>query len=322
MYNIYKLSNDNIELSICDYGATLTEFKYKGKDLIQGFDTPEGIMSGEKYMNATIGRVCNRIKDGNFELNGVKYQVPVNNGPNSLHGSNNGFDTKKWDITVEDNTFVCKYVSVDGEANYPGTVTVIARYELLEDGFAFSYEATTDKDTLCNITNHAFYNLNGPASKTILDQELTIHADMVGCVDADGCATGEMIDVTDTPFDFRVKKLIGKDIDVKHPQIVNGSGYDHHFVVKGEGFREHCSIETENLRMRVFSDLPGFQLYSSNFLDGHLNGKENGNYPYRSSICFETQYYPNAINIEGVVKPILTKGKAMQHRTEYRIEEK
>lgn len=319
-YYLYTISNGNYEISVTDYGATLCTFKYKGVDVVQGFENVRGYVENVKYMNATIGRVCNRIANGKFVLNDVEYDLAVNNGPNTLHGGLEGFDTKKWIAKEMDNSISFSYLSKDMEEGFPGNLEIVVTYTLDEDGLEYKYRATSDKDTLVNICNHAFFNINGPESKTVLDDNLMINADYIGMVDSDGLTLDEVLNVENTPFDFRVSKKIGRDIDVDHPQIINGNGYDHHYIIKGEGMRHFCSYDNGKLKMDVYSDLPGMHLYSSNFLEGNACGK-NGNYPKRSAICFETQYYPNAINLNSHVKPILRANEIIEHKTKFKVEE-
>ncbi|MCI5773220.1 MAG: galactose mutarotase [Erysipelotrichaceae bacterium] len=321
-YHLYSIKNHDIEISVCDYGATLCTFKYKGQDIVQGFENVKGYMEEVPYMNATIGRCCNRIKDGEFTLNGQTYHVPINNGPNSLHGGITGFDKVKWNIKVDTDKIVCEYLSVDKEEGYPGNVKVQVVYRLLAHGLEYSYEATSDQDTLLNICNHAFFNLNGPQSTTILNDHLTIYAHKIGIVDKDGCTLNDTLDVKDTPFDFTSRKTIGRDIMLDHLQLLNGNGYDHHYIIDGEGFRKFCEYDNDKLILSVYSDLPGMHLYTGNYLDGQAHGKNGGNYPARSAVCFETQYYPNAINCQDHLKPILNKGEKINHITQFIIKEK
>lgn len=320
-YYLYTITKGNLEIAVTDYGATLCSFKYKGMDIVQGFENVHGYVEDVKYMNATIGRVCNRIAKGKFELNGKTYSLAINNGPNTLHGGINGFDTKKWQAKEDDDQLIFKYLSQDMEEGFPGNLAVEIIYKLEEDSLIYQYRAISDADTLVNICNHAFFNLNGAAADSILQDHLQIDADYIGMVDRDGLTGESLLDVNGTPFDFRKRKRIGADIETKHPQLINGNGYDHHFVIKGKGMRHFCTYDNGKLQLEVFSDLPGMHLYSGNYLDGHARGKQGNNYPRRSSICFETQYYPNAINLQKQIKPILKANELMEHTTRYMIKE-
>lgn len=321
-YYLYTIKKGDFTMKVSDYGATLCNYIYKDIDLVQGFDNVHGYIEDVKYMNATIGRVCNRIGDGKFVLNDQEYHLAVNNGPNTLHGGLEGFDTKKWEISEGEDYLSCKYISKDMEEGFPGNLNIEVIYKLDDDGLNYTYRATSDKDTLVNICNHAFFNINGLDSSTILDDYLMINADYIGTVDENGLTLEELLKVDNTPFDFRKRKKIGQDIDSDHIQIKNGSGYDHHFVIKGEGYRHFLTYDNNKLVMDVYSDLPGMHLYSSNFLDDKAHGKNNNTYPRRSSICFETQYYPNAINLNNQIKPILKAGELIEHTTKFKVKEK
>ncbi|MEG0177691.1 MAG: aldose epimerase family protein [Anaerorhabdus sp.] len=319
---LYTIENDYIKLATTDYGATLVSLIVKkyNIDVVQGFTNVKGYETEVKYMGQTIGRVCNRIGKGTFELNGKTYHVPVNNNGNSLHGGVNGFDTKMWEATMNENCISFTYTSADNEEGYPGNVKVEVTYELLDDCVNYIVNAESDADTLLNITNHSFFNLDGPKSETVLDHQVKINALNFACVDANGCTHEEILAVKDTPFDFTEFKSIGKDINVEHQQLKNGSGYDHHFLVDNEGFREFARCKGSEIEMIVSSDLPGCHVYSSNFLEGNYSfTKENGKFPYRSSICFETQYYPNAIQTCNQIKPILKKGELWHHKTQFKF---
>lgn len=320
--NLYTVENNHCILKVTDYGATIVSFvlKDKGVDVIQGFDDVDGYVNDVPYMGGSIGRVCNRIAEGKFILNNVGYKLNINNGPNALHGGIKGFDKVIWDVEVNDDQIICKYLSRHLEEGYPGNLNVVVTYTLLSNGFRYEYEGISDQDTLFSMTNHAFFNLNGPTSDSVLDHELIIKADYIAKVDQDGQTLNELLAVKDTPFDFNHPKKIGKDIEVKHPQIINGNGYDHHYLIAGEGFRKMVECYANNIRMSVFSDLPGFHLYSGNFLNGTAKGKLNGNFPRRSAVCFESQYYPNAINYDDYEKPILYANTLRKHKTEFLFE--
>lgn len=317
---LYTIENDTIQMSVTDYGATLVSLiiKDKGIDVVQGFTNVQGYQSQVKYMGQTIGRVCNRIGKGEFELNGKTYHVPINNNGNSLHGGEFGFDTKMWKAHGGEDSIAFEYVSPHMEEGYPGNVRVKVTYELIENGFNYIVDAQSDEDTLLNVTNHSFFNLDGPTSKTAMEHEVKINATQFAGVDADGCTHEDVYDVKETAFDFTSFKPIGKDINNQEEQLLNGSGYDHHFLVDGEGFREFARCKGKEIEMTVLSDLPGFHMYTSNFLEGnYTDTKENGEFPRRSSICFETQFYPNAIQTKNQIQPIIRKGEVWHHKTQF-----
>ena len=318
--HLYRLENEHVRLDVTDYGAGVVSLVVKdaGIDVVQGFDSVDGYISQVPYMGASIGRVCNRIARGTFPLNGKVYHTPVNNGPNTLHGGLSGFNDKLWKCTEAPAGLQFEYLSRDGEEGFPGNLSVKVAYELLDDGIAFTYSGSADQDTLFAMPNHMFFNLDGPRSLSALHHKITIPASFYGHVDKDGLATGEFRKVDNTPFDFRSGMELGLHIGEEQEDLKLGSGYDHHFCVDGSGFRRMVSCEGAKVAMEIRSDLPGFQMYSANFLDGsYAGGKEGGRFPRRSAVCFETQYAPNAVNYEGQLKPILKKGAVETHRTEY-----
>lgn len=321
-YSLYTLENDKFILRVTDYGATITSFILKDRqiDVVFGFDNVYGYINDVPYMGGSIGRVCNRIAKGEFYLNNAKYKLGVNNGPNSLHGGMVGFDKVLWNIEQLDNKIKCSYFSCDGEEGYPGNLKVTVTYTLLDNGFRYEYEGISDKDTLFSMTNHAFFNFNGPNSLSVLDHKLRIKSDYIACVDKDGQTLDKLMSVKGTPFDFNDFKEIGIDIEENNSQLINGNGYDHHYVIDGEGFRKMVECTCNNIFMSVYSDLPGFHLYSGNFLDGNSHGKNGGKFPRRSAVCFETQYYPNAINTKDQIKPILKANSILKHKSEFIFE--
>lgn len=318
---LYTLENDFCKITATDYGATLVSLIIKDRniDVVQGFDSVYGYENEVEYMGQSIGRVCNRIGKGQFILNGHQYNSSINNNGNSLHGGKEGFNRKLWKCESEDNKLVFTYFSKDGEEGYPGNLEVIVTYELLCDGVGYSYEGISDQDTLFSMTNHSFFNLDGLDSDTILNHELKINASSFAGVDENGCTFDDVYEVKGTAFDFREFKKIGKDIGSDEIQLKNGTGYDHHFLVEGQGFRHFLTCKGKSIEMNVYSDLPGFHMYTANFLDNTCHGKLQKSFPQRSSVCFETQFYPNAIQSEKQIKPILKKGVLVKYHTEFKF---
>ena len=314
--HLYTIENETIRASVTDYGATLVSLVYKPQniDAVEGFDDVSGYIHEVPYMGACIGRTCNRIGKGRFSLNGNTYQIPVNNNGNALHGGEQGFDKRIFAVKEEKNRLILTLVSPDGDQGYPGNLHLEAIYELLLDGLKFTYTGTSDQDTLLSVTNHSFFNLD--QSGSVLSHEIVLHASRFAHVDKDGLTLDETEEVQGTPFDFTEFKTIGRDIGMDHEQLKNAHGYDHHFLADGEGFRVMAQYRTENLEMTVSSDLPGFHLYTANFLNREA-GKGGMIYPARSAVCFETQYYPNAINYDSQEKPILRKNQKCSHMTSY-----
>ena len=319
---LYTIRNQNIELSLTDFGAALVSAVYRplNRDIVQGFTEVKGYQNEVQYMGCSVGRVCNRISKGTFTLNGTVFHVPVNNGPNSLHGGLIGFSDRIWDAEPHEDHIIFRLFSKDGDQGYPGDLHVQAVYRLLEDGWSVTYTGTAEADTLFSMTNHAFFNLNGPCSDTALDHVIQTDADHFRRVDPDGQTYGHALSVEGTPFDFRQPHLLGERIDADDEFIRNGNGYDHHFEVPGCGMRTMVTCRNSDLTMEVRSDLPGFHLYSSNFLNGDsVHGKQGGVFPYRSSVCFETQYVPDAVNLDDAETPLLKKGETRSNTTEYHL---
>lgn len=316
---LITLENENIILKVSSFAACMVDVIYKGKPVVLGYDNLEGYVHETAGMGKSVGRVCNRIAKGHFELNGKEYNLAINNGPNCLHGGNKGFHYYVWDDEVEENKVTFIYHAKDMEEGFPGNLTLKVIYELTENGFYFNYEGISDEDTLLNITNHAYFNLYGPDAYTVLDHELKIYSDTFGCVDSDGLTLGINRPVENSPFDFREFKTIGKDINVKDEQLIAGTGYDHHYIVNGDGMRDHAVLKANGLTMTVSSDLAGFHLYSANFLEDEGNCRGRG-HRVCQGICFETEYRPDGINT-GMNSCVLHKNTIRSHKTHYEFKE-
>lgn len=307
---IYFLTNtNNVTVAITNFGGrivglTVPDKKGQATDIVLGYDSLDHYLNKpEAYFGALIGRYGNRIAKAQFKLNDTLYQLAANNGPNSLHGGPKGFHNQVWTVdSHQSNQLVLSYLSKDGEEGYPGNLQVKVTYTLTESNeLKIDYEATTDKATVVNLTNHAYYNLNGQGDSTITNHELTIFASKFSAVDSTLIPVGAPVPVSGTPFDFTSPKLIGKDIAADHIQIKNGLGYDHNFVLdkKSPNALSKAAFvyaPSTGITMEVFTTEPAIQFYSGNFLDGSLVGKKNKNYPYRSAFCLETQHYPDAPN--------------------------
>lgn len=329
---IYTLKNSNgMEAEICTYGGAIVSSMVPDRngefhDVMLGYDNLDGYLKGDKYFGALIGRFGNRIQYGKFTLNGVEYNLAQNNGENHLHGGPQGFDKVVWDSKIiEDvpNTLELTYFSPDGEEGYPGNLNVKVNYVLTEDNaLEIHYEATTDKDTLVNLTNHAYFNLSGHSSGDVLNHKLMINADKFTVNDKYSIPTGEIKDVAGTPMDFRTLTLIGNSINSDYEQIVFGKGYDHNWVLNTNGSAElkaaQAVDENTGIVMDVYTTTPGVQFYSGNFLDGGL-GKDNASYNIRNGFCLETQYFPNSINCNNFKSPILRAGEKYNHKTIYKF---
>ncbi len=309
---LYTLTNKNgLKAEITNYGAIVVSLFVPDKngkleDVVLGYDDVSGYEKGESYFGAIVGRYGNRIGKGKFSLDGTDYQLSINNGENHLHGGKVGFNKKVWRVVGAENrmggSFITlKYVSVDGEEGYPGTVDISVHYWLNADNeLCINYTATTDKNTIMNPTHHSYFNLTGDPTKTILEHELMIDADKYTPVDKGLITTGELADVANTPFDFRKPKLIGKDIDADNQQIKFGLGYDHNWVLNKHQelvYKFATVYEANSGRlMEIFTDQPGVQFYSGNFLDGKSQGKHGVMYQYRTGFCLEAQKFPDSPN--------------------------
>ena len=330
----YTLKNSNgMEVSVISFGGIITSLKAKDRDgknedVVLGFDNLGDYENKSPYFGALIGRYGNRIKEGKFSLDGVEYKLAKNNGENHLHGGLKGFDKVIWDVEVEVNkssaSLMLRYTSVDTEEGYPGNLGVKVTYTLTnEDELKVRYEAETDKKTIVNLTQHSYFNLSAGLRKDILGHEITIDADYFLPVDITLIPTGEIREVGQTPFDFREFKVVGVDIDLDDTQITYGNGYDHCWVLNNqdEGVRFVASAydPLSGRLLDVFSDQPGIQFYSGNFLDGTLQSKEGGNYEFRSGFCLETQHYPNSPNQENFPSVILNPGEKYNSETIFKF---
>lgn len=308
--NRYTLSNGKgMEVKVINFGGIIQSLCVPNKegvieDVTLGFDTLAPYLQNAPYFGAIIGRFGNRIAKGKFTLEGVEYTLPVNNAPNHLHGGTTGFDKVFWEIAVEQdsNTLVLTYVSRDGEEGYPGTLHCSVVYRLTENNELWiEYTATTDKATLINLTQHAYFNLAGSKSTSVLDHVLTLEAEAFLPISEHLIPIGEYRNVKHTVFDFLQPKPIGKHIAEKDEQLLVARGYDHCWVVnkvEEDLLQKVGRVEEPHSgrRMEVYSSEPGVQFYTGNFLDGSLKGKNCNTYPQRSGFCLETQHFPDSPN--------------------------
>lgn len=330
----YTLKNENgMELTVITYGGIITSLKVPNKnqvleDVVLGYDSLVQYTRKNPYFGAIIGRYGNRIAKGKFSLDNTEYQLATNDGPNNLHGGVKGFDKVVWNATEikGDSTaaLVLTYLSKDMEEGFPGNLETKVIYTLTNNNeLEVTYEAKTDKKTIVNLTQHSYFNLSGDFSKTILDHEITIDADTFIPVDKTLIPTGELKDVTNTPFDFRVAKTVGQDIEVKDDQLKKGLGYDHCWVLnkQNEGIRlVSTAYHKESGRLlEIFSNEPGIQLYTGNFLDGTLPSKQGGTYGYRTGFCLETQHYPDAPNQKDFPSVVLNPGEKYESKTSFKF---
>lgn len=329
----YTLKNKSrMEVKITNYGATISSIKVPDRngviaDVALGYNNVEGYVNAidRSYFGAVVGRYGNRIAKGKFTLDGKEYTLATNNGENHLHGGLMGFDKAIWNAKVlGENKVSFSYLAKDGEEGYPGNLFVNVTYTLTDDNaLQIDYLATTDKATPVNLTNHTYFNLDGEGAPTILNQELMLNADAFTPVDQGLIPAGEIRPVKGTPFDFRAPKAIGKDINTDNQQLKYGMGYDHNWVLnKGKGGMTLAATlyAPENGRlMQVYTDQPGIQFYSGNFLDGRLTGKSGKPYLHRSGLCLETQHYPDSPNHPAFPSTILKPGEEYKSSTIYKF---
>lgn len=332
---LYFIKSGELSVAFTNYGARIIGLwvpDQNGKitDVVVGLNSAKAYKaSTEPYFGATIGRVGNRIAKGTFSLDGKTYHVPLNNGINSLHGGTNGYQYVVWDVTQpNDKTLVFNYKSPDGEEGYPGNLNVKVTYSLDNSGsLKMEYEATTDKTTLVNLTNHAFFNLNGEGSGTILNHNVLINADRYTPVDEGLIPLGELDTVKGTPFDFTTFHTIGERIATTNTQLKNGLGYDHNFVLnanKAEGLSKAATVvgDKSGIVMEIFTQEPGLQFYSGNFMQGKNTFKSGKKDEFRTAFAMETQHYPDAPNQKDFPSIVLKPGERYHTISEYRFSTK
>ena len=330
----YIMSNNKgMEISIIDYGGIITSWtaadkKGDYKDIVLGFNTLGEYEAETPYFGALIGRYSNRIAEGKFNLEGQEYTLAVNNGVNHIHGGLKGFDKVVWDAKtiLNDSTVSLElsYLSKDMEEGYPGNLKAKVTYTLNnEDELSVIYEATTDKPTIVNLTQHSYFNLTADFNQDILGHEIVINANSYLPVDDTLIPTGEFREVNKTPFDFRKSKAIGKQINDENAQLEIGNGYDHCWVLndqdKGLRFVASAYEAVSGRLLEVYSDKPGIQFYTGNFLDGTLPTKSKGTYQIRTGFCLETQHYPNSPNQDNFPSVILNPGNKYKSKTVFRL---
>ncbi|HKL71567.1 MAG TPA: aldose epimerase family protein [Marinilabiliaceae bacterium] len=333
--HLYFLKNGDISAAITNYGARIVSLCSPGRDgemadVVLGFSSIDNYLNAhESFHGALIGRVGNRIAKGKFTVEGVEYTLPLNDGPNHLHGGPKGFFNVEWTVkSFNDTSVVLTYLSVDGEMGYPGNLDVQVTYSLSSKNELFiEYKATTDKATPVNLTNHAYFNLAGEGSgSSINDHLLTINADLYTPVDSKLIPFGENVSVEGTPFDFRQAKAIGADLTLQdsNEQLKNGSGYDHNFVLnkEKEGVISWAATVVEPIsgrKMEVYTEEPGLQFYGGNFMDGSDTGKGGKPYGFRESLALETQHFPDSPNQPNFSSIILNPGEVYQTTSIYKF---
>lgn len=326
---LLDLKNADMSVSLTNYGARLVSLnvlnsKGEATDVILGYDSAEEYKANtNNFYGAIVGRFANRIGNAKFSIGDQVYTLEKNDGEQSLHGGTNGLYNKVWDIKqVNDSSATLAYRSVDGEAGYPGNLDMEVTYTLTSNnGLMIDFRAETDKETVINLTNHAYFNLNGAGDSSILDHQLQIDAAYITAVDKQLIPTGKQRPVAGTAFDFNEQKTIGKDINLEDPQLAIGKGYDHNFVLnKTSGFQKVAALYSPktHIQMDVWTTEPGLQFYSGNFMNAEdPKGKAGKTYAYRSALCLETQHFPDSPNQPDFPSTHLKPGDSYESKTAY-----
>lgn len=350
---LYTLRNTKgTQAQIITYGARLVAWKFRNQDfklvdVVLGYEDIATYEQDDKYLGAIVGRHANRIAEGKAVVGGKEYQLELNDGSrkqNHLHGGFHGFDKQLWEAEETHEGLKLTYRSKDGEGGYPGNLTATVTYGLSNDNeLSIRYEAVSDKDTVCNLTNHSYFNLDGFDADSVLEQKLQIFSDEFTENDEESLPTGKILPVEGTPMDFREPTAIGARIGEDYDQLVKGKGYDHNWILRDKpaevemepgmfGYDPGCPIdyleaglknaayaysEKSGISLTAYTDLPGIQFYSGNYLDKNLPGKQGVRFGLRSGFCLETQYYPNAFQHPEFPQPILKAGEVWKSQTVY-----
>lgn len=326
--SLFILKNKNgMEIAVTDLGASLVQVKIADcqgqiKDVVLGYDTAADYEAGTESFGGTVGRFANRLANGEFTIDGKSYSLTTNNGPNALHGGRDFYVHRLWTVEVEEeNQVKFSLISEDGDQGFPGTMRIAVTYTLTEENeVLIHYDAVSDQDTPMNLTNHSYFNLGGHKSGSILSHKVSIQAHQLTETDENSLPNGKILDVAGTPMDFLTEKELGKDIEEEFEALRIGNGYDHNYMVDGEGYRQVAVARCEEtgIVMTVKSDLPGVQVYTANYLNNE-KGKNGAVYQAREGVCFETQFYPDAVNREEFPGGILKAGEAFSSTTCYQF---
>ena len=334
--DVFTLKNsNNVEVTFIARGGQITSIKVpdaKGEiaDVVIGYDSVEGALAGDAYFGAICGRYANRIVKGQFELNDETYQLDVNNGPNHLHGGIDGFNLRTWDVEKVDlpqfaQAYKLMLVSPDGDQNYPGELTTVVTYGLTNDNeFVIEYDAESNKDTIINLTSHAYFNLKGAGTGTVAEHKLLINADKFTPIDGEiGTVTGEIEPVKDTAMDFTSAKKIGEALSADCPQVKLVDGIDHNFVINdynGDLKLAARLEDTESGRaMEVYTDQPGVQIYTGSHFDSSEIGKSGDPIEKWAGVALETQIFPDSPNKEHFPNAVLKVGERYKHTCVYKF---
>ncbi len=324
---IYTLKSGQIEVRVMAYGAKLVSIRTpdrsgKMADIVLGYDSLQDYLNDAKtHFGSIVGRYGNRIALGKFSLDDKTYQIPVNNGPNALHGGTMGFDRYVWQSKEVPNGVEFTLVSPDGDMGFPGKLTAHVKYTVEGNTLRLDYSATTDKDTVLNLTNHAYFNLNGDDQGNILNQKIQLDAEKYTPTDAGLIPTGELASVAGTPLDFRKPEVIGARINADNPQLKQAGGYDFNFVLNGKMGTLHPAATVTDpesgRKMAVETTEPGVQFYSGNFLDGTFTGRHGVKYERNTGFCLETQHFPDSPNHSNFPSTELRPGETFHSTTTF-----
>lgn len=330
--DIFTLENSKkVTVQITNYGGTVVSIKVpdrngKLEDVVLGYDKLSDYFNQDMFIGAIVGRHANRIENSTIEINGIEYKLTKNEGENQLHGGLKGFDKVLWDAVVseeEENTLELTYLSPDLEEGFPGNLKVKVTYTLTEDNeLKIGYLATSDKDTVVNLTNHSYFNLQGQGSGDILKNQVYINADSFTVNDIRSLPTGEIRKVSGTPMDFTKMKEVGKDIHAEYDQLIFGNGYDHNFVINDydKSLQRAAEVyeEISGRVLEVYTTMPGVQLYTGNYVHPGF-GKNNATYGALCALCLETQYFPNSLKHKNFPSPILKAKEEYNQTTVYKF---
>lgn len=326
---LYTLENSKgMKISMTDFGAALVSVQvpdYQGnlRDVVTGYETVSGYEEGNASFGAPVGRCANRIAGASFEINGQTYELEKNEREkNNLHSGNDFYNKRLWKAEEGDTKVTFVLHSPHMDQGFPGNLDMYVTYELTEENeVQIHYHAVPDKDTIINMTNHSYFNLNGHQSGEITEHLLWVDSDYFTRADEESIPTGEVIEVTGTPMDFRTFTRIGENIDADYEATILGCGYDHNWMLKNEGVLKKVAEvkgDQSKIVMDILTDLPGMQIYTANFLEAE-KGKEGCVYERRTSVCFETQYVPDAIHHENFISPVCKADQAYDTTTIFRF---
>lgn len=317
------LSNGNMEMTVINYGARIQRLKFAGQDIVLGFDTLEHYAAIKQNFGACVGRYIGRIIGGKLPI--APFQLQVGSNGDCAHGGTPSFSQRYWQfVSNSDSIIVLRYISPDGENGFPGELTLDVTYTLLHDALRIDYEATTTKPTVLNPSNHSFFNLSADLSSSVLDELLWINSDSICLYNDKKQVTGQMMSVTDTPFDFRKVTPIGERINADHPQLQVTGGYDHCYALPlGENWEgvpvARLSDLSTGISMEVYTTEPAMQIYTANGHKGNIRGKDGKIYPKRNAICFETMHFPDSPNNPQWPSTQLNPGETFRSTTIYKF---